>query len=50
VNAGYRVVVPREAVTGLPAEYVEAVLEHTFGALATVTTTAAVLRCWKARA
>jgi nicotinamidase-related amidase len=49
VNAGYRVVLPRDAVAGLPAEYVEAVLEHTFAVLATLTTTATVLRCWRSR-
>src|SRR6266480_2457133 len=48
VNAGYQVVVPRDAVAGLPASYVEAVFEHTLGLLATVTTAAEVLRVWDA--
>src|SRR5438093_585095 len=43
VNAGYQVVVPRDAVAGLPATYVEAVFEHTLGLVATVTTTAEVV-------
>src|SRR6185369_13980351 len=43
VNAGYQVVVPRDAVAGLPAEYVDAVFAHTLGLLATVTTTAEVV-------
>jgi biuret amidohydrolase len=46
VNAGYQVVVPRDAVAGLPPGYVDAVLEQTIGLLATVTTTADVLAAW----
>ncbi len=46
VNAGYEVVVPRDAVAGLPPSYVDAVFEHTLGLLATVTTTAEVLDVW----
>jgi nicotinamidase-related amidase len=37
VNAGYQVVIPREAVTGTPDDYVDAVLQHTLGLLATIT-------------
>src|SRR5438874_666748 len=48
VNAGYQVVVPRDAVAGLPPSYVDAVFEHTLGLLATVTTAAAVLGVWNA--
>ena len=46
VNAGYQVVVPRDAVAGLPASYVDAVFAHTLVLLATVTTVAEVLRAW----
>jgi len=46
VNAGYQVVIPRDAVAGLPPSYVDAVLEHTLGLLATVTTAVEVLRVW----
>ena len=46
VNAAYQVIVPRDAVAGLPAAYVDAVFEHTLGLLATVTTTADVVRVW----
>lgn len=49
VNAGYRVVVPRDAVAGVPAEYGEAVIENTLSLLATITTTDDVLRAWKDR-
>jgi len=47
VNAGYQVVVPRDAVAGLPADYVEAVFAHTLGLIATVTTTADVVAAWE---
>jgi nicotinamidase-related amidase len=36
VNAGYQVVIPREAVAGTPDDYVDAVLQHTLGLLATI--------------
>ncbi len=48
VNAGYQVVIPREAVTGTPDAYVEQVLEHTLGLLATVTSVDQVLAAWSA--
>jgi nicotinamidase-related amidase len=48
VNLGYQVVVPRDAVAGIPASYVDAVFEHTLGLLATVTTAAEVMRAWQA--
>jgi nicotinamidase-related amidase len=48
VNAGYQVVIPREAVAGTPDEYVEAVLEHTLGLLATVTSVDQVASAWSA--
>jgi nicotinamidase-related amidase len=46
VNAGHQVVLPREAVTGTPDEYVEAVLEHTLSLLATVTTVEQIETLW----
>ena len=46
VNRGYQVVLPRDAVAGLPAAYADAVIDHTLSLLATVTTTAAVLAVW----
>ena len=39
VNAGYRVVLPRDAVAGIPAEYGDAVIDNTLSLLATITTT-----------
>ena len=46
VNLGYQIVMPRDAVAGLPAEYAELVLEHTLNLVATLTTTADVLAVW----
>jgi nicotinamidase-related amidase len=46
VNASYQVVVPRDAVAGIPADYVDAVFANTLGLLATVTTTADVVAAW----
>ena len=45
-NAGYQVVIPREAVTGTPDEYVDAVFEHTLRLLATITTVGRVTEAW----
>jgi hypothetical protein len=42
------VVIPRDAVAGFPAEYVELVFEHTLAAIATLTTTRDVLAAWRA--
>src|SRR5207244_7766578 len=47
VNAAYQVVVPRDAVAGLPPAYVDAVFDHTLGLLATITTTVDVIRAWR---
>jgi nicotinamidase-related amidase len=46
VNLGYRVVVPRDAVAGLPASYADAVLEQTFPLISTLTTVDAVIASW----
>ena len=46
VNFGYRVVVPRDAVAGVPAEYAEALLANTFPLISTLTTTDDLLRAW----
>ncbi|MFI8966885.1 cysteine hydrolase [Streptomyces sp. NPDC053493] len=48
VNLGYTVVVPGDAVAGVPADYTPAVLRHSLALVATVTTTDDVLACWKA--
>ena len=46
VNAGYRVVLPRDAVAGVPASYADAVIDNTLSLLATVTTTDDLLAAW----
>lgn len=50
VNQGFDVVVPRDAVAGTPAEYCEQMIAHTLRFLASVTTTAEILRSWGAPA
>ena len=46
VNRGYQIVIPRDAVAGVPSDYAQAVLENTLHIVATLTSTAAVLRAW----
>lgn len=46
VNAAYRVVVPRDAVAGIPAEYGDAIIDNTLSLLATITTTEELLSAW----
>jgi biuret amidohydrolase len=46
VNAAYRVVVPRDAVAGIPTEYGTAVIDNTLSLLATITTTDGLLQTW----
>jgi nicotinamidase-related amidase len=46
VNLGYRVVIPRDAVAGVPVEYGEAVLTHTLALLATITSVDEVTGVW----
>ena len=47
VNAGYQVVIPREAVTGTPDEYVVAVMQHTLRLLATLAPVEQVVGVWR---
>ena len=46
VNAGYQVLLPRDAVAGVPADYADAVIDNSLSLLATVTTTDALLEAW----
>lgn len=46
VNRGYQVIVPRDAVAGVGADYVDAVLDNTVALLATMTTTEALTAVW----
>jgi nicotinamidase-related amidase len=46
VNLGYQVVVPRDAVAGIPGEYAEAVLANTFPLVSTLATVDRLLEAW----
>ena len=46
VNLGYDVVVPREAVTGLPQDYADAMIDNTLALLATIVTTDDLVAAW----
>jgi len=45
-NLGYQVVVPRDAVAGIPDDYADAVLDNTFPLVTTLTTTDELLAAW----
>jgi nicotinamidase-related amidase len=47
VNAGYRVVLPRDGVAGIPADYGTAIIDNTLALLATVTTTDELIGVWR---
>jgi len=47
VNLGYRVVVPRDTVAGIPESYADDLLEHTYPLISTLTTVDDLLRAWK---
>ena len=49
VNSAYRVIVPQDAVAGIPTEYGAAVIANTLSLLATITTTDDLLRVWEQR-
>lgn len=46
VNRGYQVVLPRDAVCGIPADYADAVIDNTLALLATVTTVDELTTIW----
>jgi nicotinamidase-related amidase len=46
VNRAYRVVVPTDAVAGVPAEYGRQVLDNCLALIATLTSTSAVISAW----
>ena len=47
VNAGYQVVLPRDAVAGIPQEYATAVIDNTLSLLATVVSSADLVGAWR---
>jgi nicotinamidase-related amidase len=46
VNAGYQVVLPRDAVAGIPKEYADAIIDNTLSLLATIVSTDEVMGAW----
>lgn len=48
VDLGYRVVVPRQAVAGVPDDYAGAVMEHTVALVATVVDVDELVSMWEA--
>jgi nicotinamidase-related amidase len=46
VNRGYEVVLPRDAVAGVPAAYADSLIDNTLALLATVTTVDEVIATW----
>jgi nicotinamidase-related amidase len=46
VNAGYQMVLPRDAVAGVPEDYADAVLDNTLSLVATLPSTDDVLQAW----
>ena len=48
VNRGYQIVMPRDAIAGVPAEYAQAVIDNTLALVATISTTDVVLSAWTA--
>jgi nicotinamidase-related amidase len=48
VNRGYQIVMPRDAIAGVPADYADAVIDNTLSLIATITTTNEILTAWLA--
>lgn len=46
INAGYQVILPRDAVAGFPADYGQAVIDNSLALLATITTTNELIESW----
>jgi nicotinamidase-related amidase len=46
VNLGYDVVLPRDAVCGIPRDYADAIIDNTLALLATIVTTDDLLELW----
>jgi len=47
VNRGYQVVMPCDAIAGVPADYAGAVIDNTLSLIATITTTEEILAAWR---
>lgn len=47
LDLGYQVVIPRNAVVGVPREYADAILDNSLSLIATIVTTTEVLDTWR---
>jgi nicotinamidase-related amidase len=47
VDLGYQVVIPTDAIAGVPLEYGEMLLDGTLSLLSTLTTTASIIKNWE---
>jgi len=47
VNRGYQIVLPRDAIAGVPPEYAQAVVDNTLSLVATLSTTEEVIAAWR---
>jgi nicotinamidase-related amidase len=47
VNLAYRVVIPRDAIAGIPTSYANSIIDNTLSLLATITTTGDLIEAWK---
>jgi len=49
VNRGYQIVLARDAIAGVPAEYAQAVVDNTLALVATIAATDEILAAWTGR-
>ena len=49
VNRGYQIVMPRDAIAGVPVDYTDAVIDNTLSLVATITTTDEIVAAWRSR-
>jgi len=49
VNLAYEVVVPRDAISGFPAEYKDVIVDNSLALVATITTTDELVATWSGR-
>jgi nicotinamidase-related amidase len=47
VNRGYQVVMPRDAIAGVPADYADAVIDNTLSLVSTIVPSESVIAAWQ---
>ncbi len=47
VNLAYEVVVPRDAIAGVPPDYTATIIDNSLSLVATITTTDELIACWE---